>query len=489
MSYLTLIGNETPENKKYRTQVFKATHDGGDNRLPFMYRSFISFTYGGKYIEDFGLIAITENNSIDRKLSANFKDYITEPEVIHGQLYWGTTYSANELSLTLCTDEMTEKQLVSFSQWFRAGIARELILSEHPNRAIMARLVSPPEYHMLPFEKQFESSIYGTQTSTTAYRGKINISFIMDDPFWYAKYNIISYNGGTLRDYISNTEINMPIEDILKFVEEDGIPLAGSITDDILIGKNINVNVQSKPARTWRNGDSISTNPEAYIGAIIGGSSTITIINGPNIANLAANTKKYFYYPGTAPSYPHLKFTMNIAYSNVVTSPKNKYSDSITPYNTITISSTTTKKFKFTTPSVLTAYNQAMYISTNSGKTGEELNELLRDGVNHYLVRAYVVKNGTSGLSSVMPQTMTFDIDCKTGETKVSYTFNGKNVEEDAGDAIKSDYLVIEDRNYPDESGYIGQWESNNVEKCHYIEHDISGGLSNIYLDYDYMYL
>jgi hypothetical protein len=225
----------------------------------------------------------------------------------------------------------------------------------------MARLASSPEYHMLPFEKEFISPIYGMQTSTTVYRGKINITFIMDDPFWYAKHNIVSYNGGIITDYINNTAINMPIEDILKFVEEDGIPLVGSVTDNILIGKNVNVNVQSKPARTWKTGDTSSSSPEAYIGAIIGGSSTISIINGPNIDSLAAGTKAFFYYPGTAPSYPHLKFKLlTICAGNspfYITSPKNKYGTPSTPYNTITISSTTTKQFKFTTPSFLTACN------------------------------------------------------------------------------------------------------------------------------------
>ena len=493
MSYTVLNGNEVAENKNYKTQVWKATHNMGDEkRLPFMYRSFISFTYGGKYIEDFGLIAITENNSIDRNLSAEFNDYVTEPDIIHGQLYWGTKYTANQLNLILCTDEITEKQLVNFSQWFRAGIARELILSEHPNRAIMARLSAPPEYHLLPFEKNFSSPIYGTKTSTTVYKGKINISFIMDDPFWYAKYNIIQYSGGVIKDYINNTDINMSLEDVLKFVEEDGIPLAGSITDNILIGKNIVVTVSQKPARVFKSGDNRIDNPEAFIGAIIGGNSSIGVNTGPDIENLQPGDKQYFYYPGTAPSYPHLIFTMEVicsTYPYYVISPRNKYaSDSSTPYNTITISSTTTKEFKFTTPSFLTACNQAINIVANSGKTGEELNELLRDGVNHRLVRSYVIKNGIERLIEAIPNTITFDINCKTGETIVKYNFDGKDIEEDAGDAIKSDYLVIEDRNYPDESGYIKSYISG-PERSHYISHDVSGGLKKVYLNYDYMYL
>jgi hypothetical protein len=38
--------------------------------------------------------------------------------------------------------------------WFKPGIVKELILAEHPNRAIMARVNSAPEMSMLPFEEK-----------------------------------------------------------------------------------------------------------------------------------------------------------------------------------------------------------------------------------------------------------------------------------------------------------------------------------------------
>jgi len=88
-----------------------------------------------------------------------------------------------------------------------------------------------------------------------------------------------------------------------------------------------------------------------------------------------------------------------------------------------------------------------------------------------------------------MPTSMTFDINCKNGETIIEYKFNGSNKKEDGGDAIRSDYLVIEDRNYPDAAGDILAWSESDVENSHYLVHDVEGGLTNIYLDYDYMYL
>jgi len=44
---------------------------------------------------------------------------------------------------------------------------------------------------MLPFEKKIKSTLYGVETSTTVYKGKIELSFIMDDPFWYSIKNLL----------------------------------------------------------------------------------------------------------------------------------------------------------------------------------------------------------------------------------------------------------------------------------------------------------
>jgi hypothetical protein len=76
-----------------------------------------------------------------------------------------------------------------FKYWFKAGTIRELILAEHPNRAIMARVATPPEIDLLPFEKRVTVHLKDKefQTSTTVYRGEITLELTMDDPFWYAK--------------------------------------------------------------------------------------------------------------------------------------------------------------------------------------------------------------------------------------------------------------------------------------------------------------
>jgi len=68
-----------------------------------MYRSFISFTYGGKKIEDFNLIA-TYNGPVDRSGYATFDDITSSYDTLEGQYYWGTHYRINSLNFTLSTD-------------------------------------------------------------------------------------------------------------------------------------------------------------------------------------------------------------------------------------------------------------------------------------------------------------------------------------------------------------------------------------------------
>jgi len=60
-----------------------------------MYRSFISFTYGGKKIEDFDLIATISGDRINRNAYASFDDTVSTYDNLDGQHYWATHYKTN----------------------------------------------------------------------------------------------------------------------------------------------------------------------------------------------------------------------------------------------------------------------------------------------------------------------------------------------------------------------------------------------------------
>jgi len=105
-----------------------------------MHRSFISFTYGGRHIEDFNLIATIVSNRLTKDGYASFDDTVTTYNNLDGQFYWSTHYKTNSLTFVLSTDGIEQAILDEFMYWFHAGEMKELILSEHPNRAIMARV-------------------------------------------------------------------------------------------------------------------------------------------------------------------------------------------------------------------------------------------------------------------------------------------------------------------------------------------------------------
>jgi len=205
-----LQGTEVAQSGPPRTQVWQATYTGNritnskgenvDERRSYMHRSFISFSFDDpkaenpKRIEDFNFIAYTAGDRMERDAYGSFEDLTSTYDVIPGQFYWGTYFHQNTLTFDLATDGIEQTDLDAFKHWFRPGIIRELILSEHPNRAILARVSAPPRLKLLPFEHPVEMTMNNGRTyktSTTLYKGEVELEFTMDEPFWYAKKNIL----------------------------------------------------------------------------------------------------------------------------------------------------------------------------------------------------------------------------------------------------------------------------------------------------------
>lgn len=478
-----------------RRQVYQATHRGDGTRLPFMYRSFISFTYGGKPIEDFDLIATIVNDRLTKDAYAAFNDIVTTYDNLDGQYYWNTHYTTNSLTFILSTDGIDQKTLDDFRFWFHAGEAKELILAEHPNRAIMARVAQPPQLSVLPFEYDTTVMISGREypMKTTLYKGDITLNFVMDEPHWYAIKNILGREDTSLNRYVDewidangNTVDIFASQDALKILLEDGIPLGSMINKNMLLGNGAYANVENNVntliwtpgeneivwdegepsgygARiygeitedqyahnsgyaavteeyvplTLENGDYLSFDrretdspvegayltyddeeairaennitlqfsgtlaykhsyldyhPAKYDGRIAG---PIVDISGNGIPSLAAGTDGYFFYSGTAPSPTIISFefipTFNEAgYFNSI---DNIYTNSMTPYNTITIESVSKQQLRFSTPNLITSYNKALKMISDSLWSGNiiKLQEQIIEEVRHPGVREWVM--------------------------------------------------------------------------------------------------
>lgn len=475
-----LKGKEKWSNNKITSQVYQVTHDRAGKSLPYMSRSFISFTFGGKAIEDFGLIVVNGGDRLERQAYTEFSDLTSTYDTLDGQIYWGSNLSANKLELDLATDEITEQQLDDFREWFAPGKERELILSEHPNRAILARVESVPTFSLLPFEKKTSITIAKTsyETSTTLYKGEVKLSFIMDEPYWYTKLNYMpSYvDKKTLEKVEANSTNSNKVEtindlDMLKIMLEDGIPHQSILANNMFLGGNFLV---TSEART----DSALVG-QAYLGVITETSPGLPV---------NSSTSQYLFYSGTAPSRPLIQFSMKplIASNGYVYRPRNTLQNSsLTSFSYIMIGD---KKFEFTTPSILLGYNQAIQIFTNAlNKSFATILSELREKINEKYSRAWAVAclNNLGTITSLTSANQTtllnnmktfidlntpikFSINSKTGEAtgvfSVKVLMNASetienatfhSIKENVGDMILSDYLIIEGRNYLNSVGEI----------------------------------
>ena len=435
MNETILTGQEVPTITIPQTQVYMATHDGEGNRLPYRYRSFISFQFDDKWIEDFNFVAFIDGDRMQRNLTADFEDLTSSYDVLDGQFYHSTHFRTNTIHFVLMSDEIDGRLMENFKNWLSPGKTAELILSEYPNRAIMARVAQPPEMSMLPFEKKVEMNIAGVtyETSVTNFKGTVDVEFVMDDPFWYSIINIFGSvtkkNGQEV--YANQWDgsenfFNDPdkLKDVLKIVYEDGIPLYHMIASPMLFGNDVyaasggrlnsriveeigqeeyeaNQNVDGYFYYTKRTGDS-TMQLLYYKGASIGNGTiegaymTTTETGNLQIVSGTENAV-HLYYAGTAPAPIELKFTLDIqlnsnGYVNSIASdliPINGKS-----YNTITFESISKQELHITAPNFITSYNRVIEILARpiNNRSLEDLRGEIRDEVRHPLIRAYITQ-------------------------------------------------------------------------------------------------
>lgn len=521
------------------TQVYHATHEG-EQRLSLARRSFISFTFGGKHIEDFNLIATTSGDRMERAAYAPFEDNTSTNENLSGQQYWGTHYQAHFISFTLATDGMDQRQLEDFRYWFRAGETRELILAEHPNRGILARVSDPPQFSLLPFESNTTITISSVQypVKTTLYKGEITLNLVMDEPHWYSIQNILgTQRGDRYVDLVEENGQEISIfasVDMLKILYEDGIPLGSMIQNNMLLGNETYAKVEDDISSCiWDPEATQVTNVENLVGggACIDGTENgvtykgiiagaIVGADGNGIVDFPANTPAYFYYSGTAPAPVIIRFEFTPVIDNTscyITTPCNSHNDN-KKYNTITIQGETIQEFKYTTPNIMTSYNKAIEIITKQyGNTVNTIMESLRDNVRHSRVREWAIKvineAGNNNKSTLLTNMANFWRDNNSYVSPVKFEFNSENGEaigsfcyrkitasgvefvedqkEDIGDMLVTNHLLITDRNHPNENGRIVAWENTIAGKSysHKITHDSAATLHNFILIYKNLYL
>lgn len=478
--------------------------------LPIIQKQFISFSYGGRRIEDFDLLVVFNGDRLQKEIYSSFKDITSEQAELDGQLFWRSNFNAGQLNFTLATDGITSQQLEDFKNWFKPGVEKELILSEHHNRGILARISSSPQISLLPFEKEVEVKVGNEikKTRTSLYKGEISLSFVMDDPEWYS-----------LDSFIKNETL---FEEDIKLIYEDGIPSKTMINTSCFLADNYFCQVEEN------NGQILSR-----------------VIKENSGVKVSGQEDQYLYYCGTGKEKPIISFEITPVFhedngkiSFLKTDENDFYylslgSESVGNY----------QEFKFSLPSLFSSYNNALDVVLNTEVNTSilDLRRNLRDVIYNYSARSWVMaiidyaranKTEVSGEGNIGPGFKDFFIrqmknfipkeeviienleageeittliytplkcviNSKTGEVliteKINFYNGGKidsetnllpvstqTITENAGNMVKSNYLTIDVRTLPQE----GKIMSTN---CLLVKTNTE--LNNLKINYKYKYL
>ena len=290
-------------------------------------KEFIDFEFDGKHISEFGMVAVFDGDRHSFDASPSFEDETSEVNGVSGQYYWGTRMKTITKSFSLATDGITEAQINAFKLHFKPGKYGKFIEDKLACRYGWCRVSSTSSFSVVPFVKKTTIKI-GDTTHTVEineYKGSAKLTFIFDDPYFYATNQSISadsLNEEALRESLLN-----------------GLPIEGY---------------------SWPMG-----NDSLFIGN--------TILNNNSSANLNKSSIN-FYNPSTAPTESKLSLTFMPTFtSSSINNPiyfteiADNINGAIVQHNTINQynSGKLISSFYYTSPNIIYQTNRAIQIAAN----------------------------------------------------------------------------------------------------------------------------
>lgn len=180
-------------------------------------KEFIDFSFDGKYISEFGMVAVFDGDRHTFAASPSFDNETTEVNGAAGQLFWGSNIKSLKRTFHLATDGMTEIQVNEFKKHFQPGRYGKFIEDKLAYRYGYCRVAEVIEFKVVPFQKRIK--FLGFPVDVNEYKGEATITFEWDDPYMYSTMNYIEEKDApTKEDYIS----------VAKAVYNNGIPLYSS---------------------------------------------------------------------------------------------------------------------------------------------------------------------------------------------------------------------------------------------------------------------
>lgn len=226
-------------------------------------KSFLSFTFDGKAIEEFGFAVVYNGDRLSTALQPEFSNSTSVVPGRLGSVYWGTDITGYTLELNLATDRATARQVANFKQHFMPGKYGILVLAECEYCYCYAYINAPSTFTFVPFQES--TQINGEWYEDTIYKGEATLNFFIPQVYFYSNLNYAVY-GDEYKDK--------------PWFLASGLPLKSSIVQNNVYLANGIIANQTSPSSTF-----------------------------------------YAYNAGNAPANANVKFTLNIAFTSGRTVP------------------------------------------------------------------------------------------------------------------------------------------------------------------------
>ena len=188
-------------------------------------KEYIDFSFAGRHISEFGLVAVTSGDRYQFAGSPEFEDETSNVNGVWGQYYWGTNYKTKTYSYSLATDGMTERQFEDFKRHFRPGHYGQFYEDAWFGRYCYVRIKTVIDFTFIPFQE--EAKVAGVSFPSRIYKGECKIQFIQDRPFMYSFYQVLD---GKIADL---TNMNDNGQAAVRMMYHNNIPARDSWTKNI----------------------------------------------------------------------------------------------------------------------------------------------------------------------------------------------------------------------------------------------------------------
>lgn len=152
-------------------------------------KEYIDFSFAGRHISEFGLVAASSGDRYSFKGSPEFQDETSTVNGVWGQYYWGTNFKTITYEYSLATDGMTERQFDEFKRLFQPGKYGQFYEDTWFDRYCYVRVKSVVNFTFVPFQEDAE--IAGVKFKSRIYKGECKLTLIQDRPFKYAFQQVL----------------------------------------------------------------------------------------------------------------------------------------------------------------------------------------------------------------------------------------------------------------------------------------------------------